>query len=153
MKIREILLDRIIESKLFEMAFEKKIAMDKARHLQNQIARHMIKIAMYGKSDYVKHWIQEVDGWLYDIQDNKLKGTNRPLGGKDLRKILINEPLGTINDVQTKMNRIYNEYPTLAIDEPNVDNISKMITWVLANSCDDIAGSLFKGIRKYLEIA
>ncbi len=151
MKVKDLLVDSLMDTKLFEMAFAKKVAIDKARNLQNQIARHLIKIQMYAQSQYVQHWVSEVNGWLLDIQENKLRGTNKPLPHRDLMLILFEEPLSTIDDVQYKMNRIYREYSDLKIDEPDAANINKSLSWILPQICGDIAESKFNTLNDYLE--
>ena len=152
MKIREIFLDFLNETALFEMAFERKIAIQKARNLQNQIIRHIIKVNMYNNSEHVNHWCKEINGWLWDIQDNWIKGTNKPLDRDTLFKILCSEPAGSINEVQHKMNRNYREYPTLQIDEPDSSSIHKNIYTVIDLVCNDIADNNFKDIKDYLGV-
>jgi hypothetical protein len=151
MKISEILIDILSETKLFEMAFNKKVAIDKARNLQNQIARHLVKILMYHNSQYVNHWCNEVNSWLYDIQDNKIKGTNKPLKSSELFNILFVEPLETIDDVQARMNRNYKEYVDLAIDEPNSTVINEKLYWIIKSICDDLQNNQFNRVEKYLQ--
>ena len=151
MKVKDLLIDSLISTDLFEMAFAKKVAIDKARNLQNQIARHLIKIQMYNQSQYIQHWISEVNGWLLDIQENKLRGTNKPLPYRVLMLILFEEPLSTIDDIQSKMNRIYREYPDLKIDEPDAAKVNKSLTWILPQICGDIADSKFNNLTHYLE--
>lgn len=149
MKISDILVDGLMSTRLFEIAFKKKIAIDNARRLQMQIARHLVKLEMYSNSEYVNHWTSEVNAWLHDIQDTKLKENNRPLNEKILYRILLDEPLGTVDDVQSRMNRIYNEQPKLHIDQPNADEISKILAWKLSRICHDIANTKFKDIKDY----
>lgn len=150
MKISEILCNSLINTSLFEMAFNKKVAIDKARNLQNQISRHLVKIVMYSNSQYVNHWCSEVDSWLHDIQDNKVKGTNKPLQYRDLYNILFIEPLETESDVQSKMNRSFKEYPSLHIDETDARIVNKKLQWVLDAACTDIESSSFESITGYL---
>ena len=149
MKISEIFLDTIASTKLFEMAFERKVAIQKARNLQNQISRHLIKIIMYSNSEYVNHWCNELNSWLIDISDTILKRTNRPLDSATLMKILFEEPMESVDEVQRKMNKIYNEYPEVSIDEPDGRIVHSKLYSMLNNICDDIAVDKFYDIRKY----
>lgn len=149
MRINEMLINGLMATRIFEMAFSKKVAIDKARNLQNQIAKHLVKMIMYRNSEYFNHWGSEVNGWLEDIQDNRLKGNNCPLNEKDLEKILLGEPLGTLSDVQTKMNRAYREYPELSIEQSNVDEVSRTVSWVLIRVCRDVSNESFTDVREY----
>ena len=151
MLIRELLINGLISTNLFEMAFSKKVAIDRARDLQLQIARHLVKIIMYSESQYVSHWSSEVNTWLDKIQDHRLKGTNRPLSESELTNILFIEPLGTISDVQARMNRNYRDYPDLKIDQSDALEISKQLSWILPKICDDISNENFTDIRMYIE--
>jgi hypothetical protein len=150
MRIKKIILDYLSETKLFEMAFERKIATTKARSLQNQIARHIIKVCMYSKSKYMEHWCDEINAWLNDIQDTELKGTGKPLDMDTLMKILFEEPMETINEVQRKMNKIYRIYPTLSIDEPDAGIVHNHIYMIMKSACVDIANDRFTSINRYL---
>ena len=151
MRIREILLDYIGETKLFEMAFERKIAINKARNLQNQISRHLIKLFMFQDSEYVNHWSNELNTWLNDIQDNIIKGTHRPLDTRTLMKILFVEPMESVDEVQNLMNRVYREYKTLKIDQPDAGIVHKNIHAIAEYICDDITNSKFEDVKNYLK--
>jgi hypothetical protein len=131
------------------MAFEKKVAINNARHLQTEIAYHLVKLSMYSESLFINHWSQEVNTWLKKIQRHKLKGTNRPLDKQDLFNILFVEPLETIDEVQDYMNDAYEEYPDLQIDQPSAAEINKNLAWQLQGICQDIARKQFKDIRNY----
>ena len=149
MKISDLLVNALMSTHLFEMAFAKKVAMDRARDLQLTVAQHLVKIVMYSSSTYVYHWKKEIDGWLRQIQSRKLRGTNQPLNERDLFLILFDEPLGTLVDVQDMMNQIYENYPDLEIDQPSAGQVSQKLSWMMSNVCKDMAQKQFKGIDHY----
>jgi hypothetical protein len=149
MKIRDLIIDRLSETAIFEMAFRRKIAIDKARSLQNQIARHLIKLEMYASSSQINHWRTELNGWLHDIQDNELKHTGKPLDKETLFNILFDEPLGAISDVQSKMNKIHREYQNFPLDQPDAATINKNLYSVLFAICLDISNSNFQDVKNY----
>jgi hypothetical protein len=142
--------DRLCETTLFEMAFRRKTLINHARGLQNQIARHLIKILMFQSSELTSHWCTEVNSWLRDIQDSELKGKNQPLDRRILFEILFTEPLGTVADVQNKMNRLAREYPSIKIQEAVADVINKKLYYILDDICADIEKSQFWDIKNYL---
>jgi hypothetical protein len=150
MRLYEFFLDKIADTKLFEMAFERKVAIQKARNLQHQISRHIIKTVMYSKSQYVNHWCNEINGWLTDISDTTLKRTRRPLDSDTLMNILFEEPMASPSEVKRKMNKIYGEYPDLKIDEPDEQIVHRKIYDIMKNISDDIANDKFNDIRKYI---
>jgi hypothetical protein len=149
MRITEILLDYIGGTKLFEMAFERKIAINQARSLQNQISRHLIKVFMYQDSEYVNHWCNELNTWLSDIQDNIVKGTKRPLDSHTLMKIIFHEPMESVDEVQNLMNRVYKQYKNIKITQPDAAIIHKNIYLIADSVCNDITNSKFEDIKNY----
>ena len=149
MRIKEVLINGLMSTAIFEMAFEKKVAMNNARNFQLQIAYHLVKLSMYNESSFANHWIQEVNTWLKNIQRHELKESNRPLDKQSLFNILFVEPLETIDEVQDYMNDAYEEYPDLKINQPSAAEINKNLNWQLSGICDDIANKQFKDIRNY----
>ena len=150
--MKDAMIDFLNETKLFEMAFERKIAIQKARNLRNQSSRHLIKISMYSDSEYVNHWFNELNSWLWDIQDNILKNTKKSLDYPTLMKILFEEPMETVDEVQYKMNQIYREYKDLKIYEPNSAEIHKHLYLIINAMCKDISDNNFEDIKRYFEI-
>lgn len=150
MKLSELLSDLLLRTQLFEMAFAKRVAMDRARDLQFPIAEHLVKIVMYQGALPEAHWIKEVNTWLQRIQTHKLRGTNKPLGEKELFLILFDEPLGTLVDVQDLMNLVHLQHPDLNIVEPDAALVSKKLLWVLSNASREISHKQFKGIESYV---
>jgi len=151
MKIRELLINGLMSTTIFEMAFTKKVAIDHARSLQFEIADHLVKMVMYNRSPNIKHWAAEVNSWLDKIQRRRLKGTNKPLDSKLLFDLLYDEPLGTLDDVQTSMNQNFRDYPDLTIDQPNAEQVSKTLAWVLQQVCLDISKKAFVDINTYFK--
>ena len=151
MNIIEKLTEMLLELEIFEMAFEKKVAIQKARNLQDQIAKHLIKILMYSESEYVGHWAAEANSWLDDIQDNLIKGKNKPLPFDVLLDILWNEPMGTIHDIQTRMNRLHRDNNAMRIDQPDAYIIHRDIEWLMTQICMDISNNNFNGMSHYLD--
>jgi hypothetical protein len=149
MKLRDLIIDHLSETAIFELAFRRRIAVDKARNLQNQIARHLIKLQMYADSEHRNHWCAELNGWLNDVQDNELKHTGSPLDKATLFNILFHEPLGTIKDVQSKMNKIYPEYQNVPLTQPDAAMVHKNLYGVLSAICVDISNSKFYDIKDY----
>ena len=152
MKIVDLLLDRLTDTALFEMAFSRKKARDKASDLQIPIAKHLIKILMFGNSSIQAHWIKETNTWLYDIQDMRIKNQNKPLNSKVLFQLLFEEPLGSIEDTQIRMNRAHNDYPDETITQPNATEVNRQLSWIYQNVCQAISDSQFKGLQDYLPV-
>ena len=102
-----------------------------------------------------KDWLESSGfkfSWLDKIQEHRLKGTNKPLNEKELFNILFIEPLGTIDDIQARMNRIYRDYPDTKIDQPQATEVSKQLSWVMPKICSAIANENFIDIREYIGV-
>src|ERR1700733_12186639 len=81
MKIREVLLDTLIGTRLFEMAFERKLVIDRLMSLQDQINSHAIKIIVWPDAQEVPHWKHELTAWGDNLASMWLKGRpSRPMG-------------------------------------------------------------------------
>ena len=100
MRIKDLMVDWLSDTELFEMAFARKDAINKVRNVQSQIARHIIKYFYYDVTEETKkHWVAEIDAWLAIVDDLKLKNGKR-LSGDIFYKLLFDEPLGEITDIQ-----------------------------------------------------
>ena len=62
MKIMEIV-DSLIESPLFEMAFQRKVIINRLRDFQFQINDHVLKIIAWPDAQEVPHWKRELTAW------------------------------------------------------------------------------------------
>jgi hypothetical protein len=150
MRIRDIILDVIIGTRLFEMAFKRKNAIDKVRAYQSTLISHLIKILIFEKSENRNHWCNEVNSYLDGIQDIKLKGTNQPLESSMLFELMFNEPIGHLSTVDKMIIRIQRQYQSDYPSELNGYKIHKQIHDILYDISHDISLDRFNDIREYL---
>ena len=73
MRICNVLLDFLNEIALFEMAYRRRIAIDRVRDLQQEIADHLIKVIMYSDTMHINEWSNELNAWLDQIQNYRVK--------------------------------------------------------------------------------
>lgn len=100
MRIKDLMVDWLSDTELFEMAYQRKKAIEIVSNYQRQIARHIIKYFYYDVPEETKkHWVVEIDAWLAIIDEVKLKNKKR-LSGDVHYKLLFDEPLGEITDIQ-----------------------------------------------------
>jgi len=73
-KLKDFILDHILETDLFEMAYTRKKMIKLVSDLQHPINEHIIKLLIY-KDDVneAKH-IRDINGWIVKILRMKLKG-------------------------------------------------------------------------------
>jgi len=98
--IKDILISKIEESYIFEMTFERKTILNKIRGLQSPINEHLIKLIRYKDSlNYNKH-IEDLETWLYDIQELDYNKKNKKLKSSDYYNVLFTEPITSIDNIQ-----------------------------------------------------
>jgi hypothetical protein len=151
MRIREIVLDAIIGTRLFEMAFQRKRAIDVVQSLSYEINLHLLKILMYGRvRDYDK-WCHEINTWLLRIQRTRLKGDNFPLNFEILYELLWEGYLESPDEVRDLISDIDREYSaSYKLVDYDYFEIHKKIQDILYNVCKDISIEKFEDIRNYL---
>jgi hypothetical protein len=62
-----------MKTELFEMAFERKVIIEKCRSLSAQICFHIVKLTCFDNPNDVRGHLKSLDGWLDDIYSQKLK--------------------------------------------------------------------------------
>lgn len=148
MKISEILVKSLMKTAIFEMAYERKHAINVLVNLQDHIAEHLVKACMYEFDNSVNHWQTEMNAALGRINRLKLKSSNGYLDKKTLFDYLFTQPLGTIDDVQNYMNDISRskDYRGLKIDQPDARIIHEKLFWLLDHTTTQLSNGLFRGI-------
>lgn len=141
MRIKDLMIDWLSDTELFEMAYQRKKAIEIVSNYQRQIARHIIKYFYYDVSmETKKHWVAEIDGWLAIIDEVKLKNKKR-LSGDVYYKLLFDEPLGEITDIQGIVKNIdkihgmkdYDKIGTLTELHIKCEKVLHTISYELAN--------------------
>ena len=91
---------------IYEMAFERKIIFQKIRGLENQINEHLIKVLMFKDDLNInKHW-NDIETWLFTIQDLDFKGTGKKLKEADYFKLLFKEPITDVRNIRYVQNKL-----------------------------------------------
>lgn len=130
------LVDLLMTTKLFEMAYHKKDAIDKISNISPNISRELLKILMYQESKNRSHWKSKINGWLNDVSEWSDIKKGKRLDSKILFEKLFNEPLEDLDQLIKKINRIESEYygksryinySDLNLLHSNIKNIYKQI--------------------------
>ena len=150
MRIRELLLDAVISTKIFEMAFKRKNAIDKIRNKQDVISEHLLKVLLFPNSRDVPGWKKELDVWLYDIGDIILKPYGDRLYSSDYMNLLFDEPIGTIRDIENKIKKIYRMHELMVPGTIDPLDISKQSALIMKSISNDLSVGEYKGIKSYL---
>lgn len=71
MKIKDFILDKIIETDLFNLAFRRKRVLDKCSELSWEICKNIIELCCFEKSD-TKEILESINDCLYEIENLKI---------------------------------------------------------------------------------
>lgn len=151
MKFLDFLIDRLNETTLIEMAYERKTAINKVRGVQSQIASHLIKL--YAFDDIAKeHWISEIDTWMQIADDIGIKPNNKKLSGDMYYQLLWDEPLNNgvafITRVINKLKK--GQYASCKRSTLSDAQIYEQIEKLLHTISYDMANNKFMTFRDYI---
>ena len=151
MRIKEILLDAFINTRLFEMARERNEALKVLTNLQDQTSLHLVKILMYSDQPTVNHWESELTNWLKICQRIKLKPKNKHLDYETYKLYLWEHLLETVAEVQDHMNEIFNDY-NIPPSQPDAGIVHKQAESIMDSICKDLSLNQFSDIRSYVNV-
>lgn len=147
--LKEMLIEAIMGTELFEMAHSRQNALDVVRGLQFELSEHFIKVMLFPDSRDLNHWKTELSTWLTRINRTRIKPNNKKLKYEDYFDLLYDEPLGhptAIKDILSDIRYQYNEYKdSLDVDE----NKLKLMYEEL---CEDLSIDKYEGLDYYLEM-
>jgi len=153
MTFKELMIDIISNTSLFEQAFDKKTAENKIRGLADPLLLHLIKIIKWeDKSNYKKH-LDDIDIWLDDILRAKLKPRNNRFKSHQYFELIYNEPIGNdleiIDIIINRRLKKYHNLKVLVYDNENVMTILKNIITLISK---DLSNNKLKDIEEYLTL-
>lgn len=141
------LMDLLMRTKIFEMAYNRQKILDDCHNLTKQILLHLVKLkCFYNKEDSRGH-IRSIDGWLYDIQDMTLDGKKR-LKPKDYFKALFLEPIDSGEDLENRFKRLIKQ-GYKASHTPDFETLYLEAKTAFQSISNDIANNNFTTIEDY----
>lgn len=152
--LRDYLEDRLFETKLFEMAYDRRKALDILSSYNNQIALHFIKVSLFPDHKDCEHWKEELWNWLtHQIDAIRLKPKGRKLKYSDYYEYLFDQPLGHEGAVEQKVKsmqkgkRLPDDLPDM-----NFEEVRLKLNIMYEELCDDLSIDNYDGIDKYIEM-
>jgi hypothetical protein len=149
------ILDILINTPLFEMAYERKRAKDLVSDLSPNIMDHMIKLFVMNSPETKNHWISEINSWLFKIDAITLKPKNKRPQKSDIYDWLLidNVPTYDASYIHRKIKHWKNsEYSSFAYNDVDPVFIMNKIKQILERVCVDISADKFFGIQDYLNL-
>lgn len=142
------LLDILIETRIFELAYNRKTAINKVRDISLNTSMELLKILMYKDSKNQSHWRGKFDGWMASIKRYS-KGT---LKERDLIKLLWEEPLGDLDQLEDLISIVEADYykPSYHIDYNDLSSLYNQMKNIFTNISKDIAINKHININNYI---
>lgn len=148
MRWKEIIVNMIAESEIFEMAMARKDAESKITGLGEPTLEHLIKILKWQDNlNYQKH-IGDINSWLYKIQNIYIKGNKKPTQHDYYTWIFVDNVTAGEIVIRRWIKGLYQYHDLYVIrtDEEVYDIIKHMIYQISfelpTNNFDDIADYL-----------
>jgi hypothetical protein len=153
MKIFDVILDRLNETALFEMAYNRRKAQDMVTDLSPEIFDHLLKMFVFSSPENKQGWIGELNAWLSKINKIYLKPYSKKLDANTLYNWLIFDSAPHyseqyVNSVIRKLQATtFKNIPVYDYDSTQVLN---EILKILNNVSKDISNNTFTTIEHYL---
>ena len=142
------LLDILMETRIFELAYNRKNAMDKVRDISLNTSMELLKILMYKDSRNQNHWRGKFDGWMAGIKRYS-KGT---LKVHDLFNLLWVEPLGETEQLEDLISMVEADYytPSYHIDYTDLPTLHNQMKDIFSDISRDIVNNKRITINNYI---
>lgn len=150
--VKDLFLELITETHLFEMAYDRKEAMIYCRGVSFQLMQHILKVYLFPEHQDYNHWKTEIRGWLNGIDDIIVKQKSRKLKFKDLYLTLYEEPVGHTDGIKILIGKMIHrkDIPSIKIENYNV--IQKQISIMYYQLCDDLAIDKMEDVDYYIDL-
>ena len=98
-EVREYIVENFKDI-ITEMAFDRKVVISKIRGLAFPVIEHLIKVIRYKDDINLNKHIKDIETWLNDIQRPDVGKAGKKLKSNDYFKLLFEEPVTDINNIQ-----------------------------------------------------
>lgn len=154
MKLSEIILDKIADTKLFEMARSRKDAKTITTGLSAPIIQHLIKLFVFNSPENKQHWIKEIDSWITQIDDIYLKPSNKKPDWQTLYDWIVfdGSPHYDADYLNGRVRKWVNhDYSGVEVYDYDADLVLSQIFKIIENLTKDIAiPNKFISIKEFL---
>ena len=142
------LLDILMETRIFELAYNRKAAMNKVRDLSLNTSMELLKILMYQDSRNQPHWRGKFDGWMAGIK----RYSRNTLKERDLINLLWEEPLGDMDQLKDLISMVESDYykPSNHINYNDLTSLHKQMKDIFTSISKDIVNNKRININNYI---
>lgn len=154
MKICELLLDKLNNTKLFEMAHDRQKAKDIVTDLSPQIFDHLLKIFIFESPDTINHWQQEINGFLNKINRIYLKPNKSKPDASTLYTWIVDDsaPYYSVGYIENTIRiLVRQQHNNVKVRDFDPNWVLNKILSIIQLVCKDIAVGKFESIEDYLK--
>jgi hypothetical protein len=137
------LLDLLNETRLFELAYERKNAINRLDNLSCQISIHMLKLIVFNDSADFYHWLTELNGWLNQVDDISLKPNNKKLRKQDYLKYLKEHYLEDEQQISLNIKNLKKRYKNEQMIYYDSKWVLEKIEYLMDRICSELASDDF----------
>ena len=154
MLLRDLFINWLIETDLFEMAFERKKAIQIVEGHAKEIANHFVKVLTFADKGLQQHWLTELNNFLNDIDDVYVKPNNKRLKPLEYKKYLWEGWLGhgalAIQQIQKHLLR---QYLNVERSDLTPYQIAEILEKAYHNISYDLANNKYAGdVMNYINM-
>jgi hypothetical protein len=137
------LVDLLNKTILFEMAYERKHALNRLDSLSHQISTHILKLIIFNNSSNFNHWLGELNSWLNQVDDIRLKPNNKKLNKQDYLKYLKELYLENEDQVQKNIQKLKKLYPNEQVSIDDSTKVTNKLNNLINKICIELAADKF----------
>ena len=149
----DVILDRLNETVLFEMARSRAQAKDIVTDLGAEIVDHLIKLFVFNSPQNKHGWITEINAWLDKIDKIYLKPKAKKIDSATLYNWLVfdSSPHYSGNYIGNRVKKMLaTSYKNVPVYDFNPDHVMQQILIILNNVSKSIGNNTFTTIENYL---
>lgn len=153
MRIFDIIIDKLNETALFEMARNRAEAKSIVTNLSPEIFDHLLKLFVFSSPENKQGWIKELNAWLNKIDKIYLKPGSKKLDTQTLYNWLVfdSSPHYSENYVNSVVRKLKaTNFKNVPIYDYDSTQVLNQILKILNDVSNDISNDIFTTIENYL---
>ena len=147
----DYLTDKFIETPIFEFAESRAKAERDIKSISRQIFLHLIKIFYWEDTDNYQKHIKDIDTWLFEIDDIRLKPNNKRPKEDDYYNWLYLDRNSSKEVLNNMINRSLRDYHAPPRTNLTIDFLDNILAELFKKISKDMYANEFEGISKYLK--
>ena len=155
MRLVDIVLDRVGESYIFEMARSRKEAKTLITGLSSPVVQHLIKLFVFNSPVNKAHWIKEINQWLNQIDDIYLKPSNKKPDWQTIYNWMVydSSPHYSAEYIDGRVQKwLGGDYQGIQVYDYDAELVLNQILRILERVAKDISiPNKFRSITEYLD--